>query len=83
MKYKLILCYAKILSTGKVPEMSEKLNNICEQIKTETSSKVLSGWLQAAEIVCGSVQVDRNQTGQLLEAGKHSLLNSANPQVII
>ena len=63
--------------------MSEKLNNICEQITTESSSKVLSGWLQAAEIVCGSVQVDRNQTGQLLEAGKHSLLNSANPQVDI
>eukprot|EP00088_Acartia_fossae_P000160 TRINITY_DN10050_c0_g1_i1.p1 TRINITY_DN10050_c0_g1~~TRINITY_DN10050_c0_g1_i1.p1 ORF type:complete len:939 (+),score=261.73 TRINITY_DN10050_c0_g1_i1:63-2879(+) len=81
VKYRLILIYAQILNTGKIGDIGEKMGKMCEHMTAESSNKLLSAWLQAAAICANKISHDKTVTGQVFEAGRQSLLRSANPQV--
>mgnify|MGYP006863950609 CR=1 FL=1 len=43
------------LYLGKISETAEKLESIMEQMRAETSNKVVTAWLQAAAIISQKV----------------------------
>jgi len=83
IKYKLIIAMGKIFSSGKVQDVQEKLTKICDLMQEESSNKLKSAWLQAANLIIEKKQVERNQNGQIYNSARQSILSSANPQVHI
>jgi len=83
VKVKLILIYAQILASGKLGDLTERISDIVENISSETSSKLISAWLQAATIIVQKMKLDVGCREQLVGAGRGSLLGSGNPVVHI
>ena len=83
VKVKLILIYAQILASGKLGDLTERISDIVENISSETSSKLISAWLQAATIIVQKMKLDVGCRDQLVGAGRGSLLGSGNPVVHI